>query len=372
MRPNPGCQTVPSNVALVVLLTLVGFLLPHSANAQQEVVSLAPPCETCTIQATRLTTLGEPSGEGMLVVQYNRVVTDSQGRFFVTDDASPKVRVFDGDGTVITALGREGEGPGEFLFISATSIGPADSLFVFDPNLGRISVFTPDLTLGRTVTTSFGANPDATFLEHGWVLNASIRTADRVGQPLHLVGSDGKVLKSFGSRTGAFRPDVPYGMRRVVGPATASAVWSGWLNQYVLERWNVSGDLELAVKREAEWFETYWDIPRSHADRPPPPAMRDVRQDDNVLWVMITVPDAEWREGIGETIEEGRRFTIADRNRYQDTVIEAVDIEGWRVISSQRFDQKFHGFAGPGVVYGPEFDATGNPLVSLWQLQLNR
>lgn len=55
-------------------------------------------------------------------------------------DAGPRVRLFAG-GREVSAIGRAGEGPGEYQAISVLSAFGTDSIFIFDPRLMRASVF---------------------------------------------------------------------------------------------------------------------------------------------------------------------------------------------------------------------------------------
>jgi hypothetical protein len=65
------------------------------------------------------------------------LLVDAEGRVHVLD-ATPFVRVLRPDGTLLRTLGREGSGPGEFRRILSAALA-ADTLFVFDPDLGRVT-----------------------------------------------------------------------------------------------------------------------------------------------------------------------------------------------------------------------------------------
>lgn len=68
------------------------------------------------------------------------------------------IRLYSASGELIGSLGREGEGPGEFL--SAFQLGRLrDSLTVYDDDLNRFTVFGPDGTLGRVVRVADRARP---------------------------------------------------------------------------------------------------------------------------------------------------------------------------------------------------------------------
>lgn len=54
-----------------------------------------------------------------------------------------EVRCLDRSGDLIGAFGRQGEGPGEFLFPHAVVRGPEQTVAVLDPLSARVSVFKP-------------------------------------------------------------------------------------------------------------------------------------------------------------------------------------------------------------------------------------
>ena len=81
----------------------------------------------------------------------HRLTVDARGdRVYVPQEMSGRVRVFDArSGESLYAMGRSGEGPGEFRLIGV--IGwTADTLYVTDFLLARISYFSPDGDFYRT------------------------------------------------------------------------------------------------------------------------------------------------------------------------------------------------------------------------------
>jgi hypothetical protein len=76
----------------------------------------------------------------------------ADGRVVVVDEGVDEVRSYSSDGSFLSAIGREGEGPGEFQ--RPISIQPygMDSLIVWDFWLRRITIVDADLGLGRVVT----------------------------------------------------------------------------------------------------------------------------------------------------------------------------------------------------------------------------
>ena len=91
---------------------------------------------------------------------------DAQHRVLVADADEPKVRIFEADGTVRTAFGRSGRGPGELmspLHVSARSDG---RIQVLDGSTQLLSIFEADgefmeSLLVRGFPTGAGFNPAA-------------------------------------------------------------------------------------------------------------------------------------------------------------------------------------------------------------------
>lgn len=61
----------------------------------------------------------------------------------VADRGARRLYRLDPDGAVLDTIGRQGEGPGEFLDISGMALLAGDSILVEDPAIGRTSIFDP-------------------------------------------------------------------------------------------------------------------------------------------------------------------------------------------------------------------------------------
>lgn len=119
------------------------------------------------------------------------------GRIYLADDRNFHVAVFEGDGRFVGHIGRQGNGPGEFSRPWTVAADARDTVFVWDGNHSRISVFGPDLRYVR----SFGTDPrwlvtELTPLPDGrLLLSAYGRGADR---SIHLLDRGGTILRSLG------------------------------------------------------------------------------------------------------------------------------------------------------------------------------
>ncbi|WP_419950771.1 6-bladed beta-propeller [Candidatus Palauibacter sp.] len=73
----------------------------------------------------------------------------AQGVVFV--GGASEVFVFGRDGSYIRSLGRQGDGPGEFAFVSTLGLH-GDTLWVGDPAVGRLTRFRPDGSVLETIS----------------------------------------------------------------------------------------------------------------------------------------------------------------------------------------------------------------------------
>lgn len=94
---------------------------------------------------------GEP-GTPSELIDPSALAVDAAGRIYVADRKPVVIKVFDASGRFLHAIGREGEGPGEFRapFIAVHGA----SLVVHDPQVSRTSVFDTAGTFVRSWSSS--------------------------------------------------------------------------------------------------------------------------------------------------------------------------------------------------------------------------
>jgi hypothetical protein len=95
----------------------------------------AVPERTATVAAT-----SDPSAYFTAI---SGVDVDSRGRIYVGDIFQQQITILGPDGSVVRGFGRRGSGPGEFQAIRGVQVLGGDSILVYDPGLGRVSVFGP-------------------------------------------------------------------------------------------------------------------------------------------------------------------------------------------------------------------------------------
>ena len=96
------------------------------------------------------------------------VVVGPQGEIIVPQPQDHRVRIYDSTGTQIAAVGRRGEGPGEFEHLAYVHL-VGDTMVVYDGEMMRATHFLRDGTPARTEPLRFWApdfspeRPDTSF-----------------------------------------------------------------------------------------------------------------------------------------------------------------------------------------------------------------
>lgn len=358
-----------------LLLGLIG-ILPHAALSQ-EVVTLRADgsCRQCRIEIARAIALGDEDGPGTLDHSSSAVVRDSRGNFILRGSYSTNLKVFDRSGRFVRTIGRDGGGPGEFKGVGDFYVLRGDTLAVFDWGTARYSLFSPDHEYLSAGPLPLSPEPGVIALETGeFVFNYAIFSDNETGQPLHRVGRDGKLARSFGAGTGKFRPDVPYFFSRAISPSRGSLLWSALLTNYQIDLIDArSGTTMRSLRRDVDWFPPGMaPIPRGQAGSiEPKPLIFDVVEDSTgLLWVLIGVSDPDWRSAVRPG-GDGDHVQVIDDHGYRDTVIEVLDPENGIVLATARIDERVTQFVGPGLV-GAVLEDTpdGVPIFQTWTVRL--
>ncbi len=111
--------------------------------------------------------------EELLLSGVQVVDVHPDGRVSVAHGSVPEVVVLSPDGSMLTRIGRRGEGPGEFEEILAAYWMPGDTLMAIDWGANRLSFFSPDGALLRTAMGSSsprGVLDDGTLVFGDWIL----------------------------------------------------------------------------------------------------------------------------------------------------------------------------------------------------------
>jgi hypothetical protein len=287
----------------------------------------------CEIELRHFVTLSDSAHPGLFGRRIF-VGTDGTGTFVTTTAAFDRIAVFEPDGTLAGTIGRPGDGPGEFKRAFSPLRGPADSLYVFDMAAGRLTVFTPDRRLART--TRFPAQPTYVLGDGSFVVSGQLRTRDQLGFPLHVLDPDGEFVRSFGTNTPVFRADISRLLDRVGGSGPLGTLWTTPPGRIQIEEWDpTTGELLRSVPSgSVEWFRESAGPGGSPRDTEPDPVITQIWQgSEGFVWIVATVPDAQWAPSRPEAPHGP--MTVEDRNRIYDWRIEVFDPATGRSVASR-------------------------------------
>ncbi|MEZ4424244.1 MAG: hypothetical protein R3E98_12605 [Gemmatimonadota bacterium] len=369
-------KRLPVTLHVAVLLILVG---PGSDLIGQEITipgDLAS-CTTCRIELTPVVILDGRSADR--VNEPFSLARDSRGWWYMSSmlDATAVLR-FDSVGRFRGAIGRGGQGPGEYSFIRFLQVTEGDSLLVFDIGNRRMTTVTPTLDVVATRAIALGASQGLLRLPDGSMVTAEvIRSPERAGFPLHRIDTEGVLERSFGAENPEYRRSDDESLWRSLSNLHDGRFWSANLTEYRLDQWSVAGEHVRTLRRDVPWFRPHRDpgIDVEHPERPPRPGIMDVRIDPSgALWVNVRVADQEFHEGLGDIrgIYDRPMTGITDYVRYYDSRIEILDPQSGALIWFQTLDQPLRFVAGGDYAYWYEEDANGVPRIPIVKVMLRR
>ena len=137
MARRPETQLRCSALALLAVLLANG----PSVYAQPGVVTFT--------EAFRIG--DEAAGDSVFLSRVVSMAVDSREQLYLTDSGFNGIRLFSRDGVLIREIGREGRGPGEFVGYTSVYIGSGDSLYAWERDATRLSIFAPQ---GQSLVTS--------------------------------------------------------------------------------------------------------------------------------------------------------------------------------------------------------------------------
>ena len=211
-------------LTLGTLITLAGCDAAPDAGLVVDPGAGPPP----TIEAEAVLSVGVVAGDTLQ--EFDRVRSPfvlPDGRLVVPLGGSSDIRVFSQDGSFLERLGGDGEGPGEFRYLS-DAWPRGDTIEAFDSRLRRISRFLPDGAV-EVIAFPSGEYPDMSVavgpLAEGWALGGVVAGGygerDRI--VVHHFDRDGAHLGELGSLKGFVRYYAEGGSPHPLSPRAVSA-----------------------------------------------------------------------------------------------------------------------------------------------------
>jgi len=370
---NPSALHAPrvARIQRCVLSLMLFFLVWPGQGLAQRVLRVSPaPCGGCGIERRILLTVA--GRDEPVVGPYMVMASDRRGRWLLsTMDRFPGfVAVYDSRGHLLRRFGGKGEGPGEHLGIDVLLVTRGDTIHTFDNTLRRHSVFSPAYQYVRSSSTP-GQVFDAVELSDGsLLLNADFPTPSSVGFPLHLLDSNGEVIRSFGADVPRYRADMMYDLPRAIAAAQDGRVWTVPRLRYEPWVWSLEGKV-LEVRRTPTWFPPQSSVGSGGRGRTAPatPWVSGVWHDGGEnLWILLSVPDPNWTPPTPPANGRREGGPPVDWDRRYDTIVEVINTRTGELLGSSRFDELLRNLRPGGYVAHHREDSDGEPFVDIWQL----
>ena len=360
-RLHPATRAWPSLAPLLGRLSRAVLLLfavtPLSAQ-EPERVSGVPTCPDCQIELDTVVTIGGLDGPGLhLINTLTNVAVDRRGRILVSNKQQAEIAVFGADGKFIRTVGRRGQGPGEYLFISQVNVGPR-FIHVLEYDRGRtmldydFNVVRTDRYTGQTLASVVLDSDDIVF-------NADVGTPSAAGHKFHILSPTGEI-KSFGADGSVY-------MGRsarffVLAGDGDSTLWAIPRDGTTATRW------DLGIKPAARRIFAR-DVEGFVRDGTWPDALNlGAMLDDSGLWVVWYTGDPDWTGPLGQ----GEGISDFPPRVLFENWLDLIDPATGRTVSRLQHDGSLRWFAN-GSRYLIAYDETdeGVPYLHLLEPKLS-
>ena len=152
-------------------------------------------------------TIGEAEAKDPNLAFYypSDLVVDTAGNIYVLDSENHRIQKFSPQGIYLETIGREGEGPLEFMNPWALDIDSEGNIVVYEPNRHRIHIISPDGTTDKFLENvmDYAVFDMCCHPFGGFVASANIIRPYREGVPvqnikcLKMYSPEGSLIRSF-------------------------------------------------------------------------------------------------------------------------------------------------------------------------------
>ena len=341
-----------------------------------EPAETATRCRACTIVVERALTIGGLEGPASFLGD-PPVRQDSRGRIYVGNVGGFAVLVFDSAGTHVRTVGRQGEGPGEFEVMGSLAIDRFDTVYVFDRRLARATIISPDPEVVRTASAldASRAGPVTELPDGRFVITGLISRLGPAGYPLHVLGPDLQIERSFGADSGAL-PGLQFLEQSRTITAGTEGIWSSRRLEHAFELWSTDGRKLREIRHSAEWLPPAGPR-RERRDGepmpPPQPLIVAIDLDDaGYLWVLGSIADTGWKAPRTRLTEGGEYAVIEVQTPDEafDTMIEVFDTTTGERVAALRHPLRFNQFARARTLAHRDELEDGRFLISMYRVSL--
>lgn len=225
-----------------------------------------------------------------------RYTVDAQDKVYIQDEADMAIKVFDGQGNYLRAIGRKGSGPGEFGRITDMAILPDGRLLVTDFETRRTSLFSPEGQFLSSFQWKKFFSQVHLVTDSSYIVNEMVVAEDTRELWVKAIDFNGEEILSFGRfsypefkmlRQGEmmFSTSVPWSPASVfAGDQKRRWLYHCLNDKYVIEVYDQKGKLIRKIDRPYELMtvtdEDINEIKSEYADRPDSPFAKLIEQMD--------------------------------------------------------------------------------------------
>lgn len=319
--------------------------------------------DACTLAFERIVTLEPPPGEDGFAGWHQLSATLPGGRRTIVamERAEAPILVYDAQGRFVDTLGRIGAGPGEYRRLGLVLPYRRDSILVLDRENGRATVLDSTYRVARTFPMTFPVMWGAALAD------GSLALSHGTGVPGYRVARYGPEGESLDEQPWSYEPprrDPPRSPWLQVGAEPDGTWWTLSLNQlFEFRRYTLRDSLLVAWEYPPELLAPYEGYPMSSPDTPPEAGIGagfiDAR---DRLWVVASVADSQWAEGLGERrVAEGQEYwPTTDSHALRDALVIVAEAATGRIVRTWRFDSL------PGELVEPWLMLTGTEDEDGW------
>jgi hypothetical protein len=374
-RASHQLQSVPVGRALAIAgLPLLCF--SAIVHGQTRALTGASACPACSIQVVERLPIGSPSdpeiGGGMV-----RATLGADATIFVISDLldSPGVRRYSAAGKYAGLAGRFGQGPGEFRHAWRITSNRIGELYVHDID-GTVQVFGSDGRFRRVLRGLIRPVTDPIIIDDTLLAIVAGSTRPRAVPDRDVIlysAVTGEVAGGTGP-VSDLRPGQPKPVAAVF-PSSNGRVWilerAGGGGANAIERWTISGTVELRIEPAPGWHGGVRGAPRA-ANASVGRVWEDT--DRGLLWIKSQIADPAYRDPFSAP-RPGQPypryyFDAGEMNRRWNSIITVFDIARGLAVAHLHLDQHVYDFLGDGRIVTMKESDDGYQWVEILRLQL--
>ncbi len=339
-----GCHCAMLAIVVIALIGACGAGDGSGSFPEGTCTLPAPqPCMEC-INLSLVTRLGsDPEDDGYLAANTvaGYLARDGIGRYWVGQ--RNHLKLFGPSGTFLGRVGRQGQGPLEFIAAYPFAVDRLGQVHVFDNLNGRVTVFGHDLTLrDESRIPVFTTEMDVLSDARRYVLSAWIPDAASAGYPIHLLET-GEITASFGSLADSLPysdPLEPIDSERLIAIDSSDAVFAARPWHYAIDAWDTSGR-RLGRMEGPTLDDGQRAAPGPYSKANPPwNGIWDIRIDrSGLLWIILNLRRLDWDDHVIEIIAPDGTVSLQGRSDdiYRSR-LDVVDPKACAFVSSSWFD----------------------------------